>query len=658
MPSKRESTQLPQASGKRPRATTSTSRALSSLTASSSSSSSSAIPPRDWENLVHNHFPSSYHITKKTNDSWKNYYLRTLNDTAKAIDTPEEGQRIKDIFTSIFSLENMDVCAHALNEADKEIFLMQIIRALNNLPHSTLPRRLINLTALIHHRLPQDLASELFIKAVAGYKENEDLIKTQNQALVDAQNPIIMRIRYPFLIEEQNQIREQIRVLREQSPLTPVYWALICRQPITTKIITQSPGDYRLQQKSLSILHLATCLNDLKFIKSLAIHGLQIDRYGCNNLIVAINYGFYDIVNFFLTLPNILLDIEKNPLDIALLKGNMEIVELLLDQGNIKNVGKITLLRAAKLGNTDIIKKILACDASASIEALEEAIREEDSVAIDTLFEGGVHVEPDSESELITQELAIRAQMNSEILKNCTPLVECLDEDTIIAFLKGKGPGLYSMPIGYTPDGIYFFEEALGGSVKAIHFLITSDVKTPMVLKPFFQDTEDRLPHRLLALTIVSERLSRAGLPIVLKEEEKVDLCQGKPDFLDRIKNEYPTDLLQNWLKELVKAPETACCHTTCQKLIEQLEQFELTELLKELELLDALSFENAETNSLPSISQQSGYGPERFFKLGMDKSSAEENVISSSNSSSPCSSSSSSSCSSTSEDWNHLRHG
>ncbi len=321
-------------------------------------------------------------------------------------------------------------------------------------------------------------------------------------------------------------------------------------------------------------------------------------------------------------------------------------MDLLIEKYN-STVEKDTLLKAAKFGNREIMRKILARSPSNSIEALEEAIGEEDSVSIDTLFEGGIHVKPDCQSEPITQELAIRAQMNSEILKNNSPQTECIHEDITIAFLKGNGPGLYSMPIGYTPDGIYFFEDALGGSDKAINFLIASDVKTPMVLKPFFHDKEDRLSYQFLALTIVSDRLARAGLPIALKEEEKADLCQGNLEFLNRIRSEYPTDILQEWLKGLSKAPETASIHIFCQKLIKQLEHIEFAELLKELDYLDAEPIENAETNSLSSSSQQSGYGPGRFFKSGIDKSSAENNEISSSNSSSPCSSSSSSGCSS-----------
>ncbi len=269
MPSKRESTQSSQASVKRQRATTSTSRVLSGLTASSSFISSSAIPPKDWENLVHNHFPGSYHHTSiKTNDRWRKYYIQTLKDAAKGLETPEEGQGIiRDIFIRIFSPENMDVNAHALNKDDKEVFLIQIIRALNNLPHVRNNRRLINLAALIHHRLPQDLASELFIKSVANYEENP--------------------------------------ALQGQETLTPIYWALICRQPITTKLIIQSPANERLKEKLLGIYHVATYLNDLEFIKTLRVHGVQIGQFGnSNNLEMAIKYGFPNIVNYFLTLPN------------------------------------------------------------------------------------------------------------------------------------------------------------------------------------------------------------------------------------------------------------------------------------------------------------------------------------------------------------------
>ncbi|CDZ78581.1 Ankyrin repeats (3 copies) [Legionella massiliensis] len=614
MRSKREPFQSSQARGKRQRATTSASRILSNLASSSSSNSSSARAPRDWEKLGHNHFPSSYDpLTRKTSDGWKTHYLRMLSDTAKALDTPEEGQKIKALFTKLFSLENIDLSTHALDEADKALLLMQIIRVLNNLHRVASQKRLINLAALVHHRLPKDLASELFTKAIAWYQENQ--------------------------------------ALEEQRPLTPLYWALICRQPISRELITKSLNNNRLLGKFPNIFQLATGLNDLEFIKSLMIHGLYIDRCDRPNCIVAINFGFIDVLNFFLTLPDESLITKDNLLNTALRKGNIEIVDRLLEKNNIEINGKKTLLSAAKLANANIIRKILARDASGSIEALEEAIREQNTVSIDALFEGGVHVGPDCQSELITEELAKRAQMNLNILKRADPQAECFDEDTIIDFLKGRLSGLCSMPIGYTPDGIYFFEDALNGSAKAVNFLIASDHKTPMVLKPFFHDTEDRLSYRLLALAIVSDRLSRAGWPIVLKEEEKHDLCRGDLASLSRIISEYPADVLQAWLNELAKAPETASFHLVCQTLIKQIERFELAELLKELEYLDPESFENVDSPSLPSSSQQKRYGLDRFFKRGGDKLPAEESLVS-------CSSSSSSSSSISNEDRDSLGMG
>ncbi|WP_044011620.1 ankyrin repeat domain-containing protein [Legionella massiliensis] len=282
--------------------------------AASSSSSSSATQDNDehpWEALVHSHFPDQYELDdQKTDMEWRDFYQSQINNLLDSFADPRAKKIGRRLFSSMTIGSIVD-----LSDSEQEILLTTIIEMLEGLMRSDDYQSTRNLATLLYQRLPMDLATTLYERAI-----------------------------------------------QKNTSLSNLHWAMICRQPLSSDLAAN------INEVSCTpAIHLAAFFNSAQLIHALKKFGANLDLKNSRDTTasyLAARMGLVNAINALIT-EGIDVDLgmeELSPLYIAAAKGHLKVVKSLIkekadvDQPDVD--GLSPLLNAAANGYFEIVKSL------------------------------------------------------------------------------------------------------------------------------------------------------------------------------------------------------------------------------------------------------------------------------------------------------------
>lgn len=437
----------------------------------------------DWQSMVQAHFPYRYNLhLQLTQEQWKAEYQEETDMACLLLRCKLETS------LKLFSVEAIHSEVILTESEQAELFqgLMKI--------HQNEPP---NLEILLHYRLPDNLARALYDYA-----------------------------------------------LLQDTGMPTLYWALICRQPITEEMAaTVNEPPHRLP------LHLAAAFNNPNLIDILLKLGADINKTG-----------------FF----------QETALHRAVFCGNFNTVKHLVEKNEpainqANKQGNTPLQLAAENNQIEMIKILMAHGARGGLQVLEGAVKAKKSELISTLFVSGLYV-PSEIPDWLKNELSQRGEQNN-VLRNqnllgraLTTLEEALadnDErlhpDHIAWIVSQSSP----MPLGYTSKGRCFIQDAVKGEPQAIAYLESCIKKSPLSFATWFRDAEKDQNIFRLALNLVTVRYQL----IELNEEDRQALYAGSINDLAPLCHKFPYEELRQWTEALIGAPEMVNYRESCLRL-------------------------------------------------------------------------------------------
>ncbi|CDZ76613.1 ankyrin repeat protein [Legionella massiliensis] len=475
------------------------------LSTSSSSSRSSLI---DWQMLVQRHLPFFYNPSMRaTNEQWEGFYQSHLIEIFGAFYSP----------SVLGSVEPLQLPL-LLSEPEQKRFLHKLMLRLMEL--SNFDTQPLDLAILLHHRLSDSFAKALYDHAI-----------------------------------------------KHVTGLSPLHWALICRQPITAEMATKINS-----RCARPPLHLAACFNDPELISSLVGLGANINLanyQGLTACYLAAEGGQTAAVERIVQIDGFAVHQKsfsgETPLWVAAKNDRLAIVELLLQAGAEANQANIfgitplftaverghiaivkrlllqegiavnrtgnqpnTLLQlAADNNHIEIIKLLIAHGASDGMVVLKKAIEEGNTKVIDALFASGLYISPQNSPSWLQQELFKRLKRNRQ-------------------------GGTYLMPIGYDSQGKCLLRDALEGNSEALSYFDSNYQKDSQALMVWFKNAGKNAAFFHLALKLVTARLAKETGCSEFFELERA-LISG---HIDDLASQFSYKMFQRWLSALTTAPE------------------------------------------------------------------------------------------------------